>query len=445
MRKTIPASLALLGTLLLPGGGVLANDPVEAVPPVEVKCGVVYSLVAHKTYGNWIGAVPETMGGPEWNYMLELIYAPFVVLSNNGSTPIVLDAGKPDGIAKVKFLQPQLGLRFQRKDAPGTGFVTDTPIPLDKMYLLLNYPEGKVFTFSLYENLENDTPSDQLILAPGEERILSPHFAAGTSYRQVMEIYSSLTQDIKAVPGWQGPHAGYSTNWLVSGSSSVSPNQEVNRQFRIIPSRASDLWTVEVSRLDDALGCEVFQYRLPVASAWPVAPGNDRKVNTFPFLIEDVQAADMIVPMIETPLPEVAAKPIFSVLVPPASTQLFLTDSDTNGIDDSWEAAFFGTTGIAPEEDADRDGSSNVSEFLSGTSPLDGTDFLRPSLVREETRYHLEWPSLANRTYVVEESPDLGEWTGIATVAGTGETCRHDTGERAQESRFYRLRILPLQ
>ncbi|AHF93331.1 hypothetical protein OPIT5_27060 [Opitutaceae bacterium TAV5] len=46
-----------------------------------------------------------------------------------------------------------------------------------------------------------------------------------------------------------------------------------------------------------------------------------------------------------------------------------LTDADGNGIDDAWELAHFGHTGIDPTSDPDNDGLSNLAEFLADTDP----------------------------------------------------------------------------
>jgi len=45
------------------------------------------------------------------------------------------------------------------------------------------------------------------------------------------------------------------------------------------------------------------------------------------------------------------------------------TTSDTNGLPDSWETAYFGTPGQDPNADPDHDGRSNRQEFLAGTNP----------------------------------------------------------------------------
>ena len=47
-------------------------------------------------------------------------------------------------------------------------------------------------------------------------------------------------------------------------------------------------------------------------------------------------------------------------------------DSDNDGMEDSWEFAWFGGRVALPDEDPDGDGDTNLEEFLAGTNPLQG-------------------------------------------------------------------------
>ena len=48
------------------------------------------------------------------------------------------------------------------------------------------------------------------------------------------------------------------------------------------------------------------------------------------------------------------------------------SDSDGNGIPDTWEVTYFGRTGVDPNADADGDGLTNRREFDLGTNPVSG-------------------------------------------------------------------------
>lgn len=50
-------------------------------------------------------------------------------------------------------------------------------------------------------------------------------------------------------------------------------------------------------------------------------------------------------------------------------------DTDTDGLNDGWEIAYFGNLDATPEGDADADYNSNLTEYLAGTSPVDFLDF----------------------------------------------------------------------
>jgi hypothetical protein len=51
-------------------------------------------------------------------------------------------------------------------------------------------------------------------------------------------------------------------------------------------------------------------------------------------------------------------------------------DADSDGMRDIWELRYFDTTGLAPNADEDRDGISNLDEYLDGTDPTSNASFL---------------------------------------------------------------------
>ena len=51
-------------------------------------------------------------------------------------------------------------------------------------------------------------------------------------------------------------------------------------------------------------------------------------------------------------------------------------DSDSDGMRDIWELRYFDDIGTAPNADADRDGVSNLDEFLEGTNPDNNSSYL---------------------------------------------------------------------
>jgi uncharacterized repeat protein (TIGR02543 family) len=92
----------------------------------------------------------------------------------------------------------------------------------------------------------------------------------------------------------------------------------------------------------------------------------------------------------------------FQMLRPMALTANFATDSDNEGLPDSWEQLYFGNLTQMGTEDPDGDGSSNLVEFQRGTNPT----FVEPLLVSDGLSS--QWtntqrdPALAGEVTVVD-------------------------------------------
>ena len=99
----------------------------------------------------------------------------------------------------------------------------------------------------------------------------------------------------------------------------------------------------------------------------------------------------------------------------------------------------------APGMDPDGDGRTNEDEFLAGTAPLDGTSALRPSLTREGEVVTLNFALPANRSFRIDVSDDLEQWTpwdipgnqGLPVGGGTLEISQ----PVADALKFFRLEV----
>src|SRR6185369_6783275 len=92
-------------------------------------------------------------------------------------------------------------------------------------------------------------------------------------------------------------------------------------------------------------------------------------------------------------------------------------DQDGDGLADSWERLFFGSTTGAnggPNDDPDGDGMTNLAEFRAGTNPLDAQSYLRIDSVRlVGSQPRLTFATATGRRYRIERSLTLPatSWT----------------------------------
>ena len=122
-----------------------------------------------------------------------------------------------------------------------------------------------------------------------------------------------------------------------------------------------------------------------------------------------------------------------------------------DGLDDPWQWNFFANNpdNAQPTDDPDSDGQDNALEFLAGTTPLDGSSFLRIRMAPEPNQPTVRQlffePFRPDRTYRWEFSTNLQPaWQPVigdpADPLPTGEA--RATDEAAEEERkFYRLII----
>uniref|UniRef100_UPI00356A52D4 lamin tail domain-containing protein n=1 Tax=Pontiella sp. TaxID=2837462 RepID=UPI00356A52D4 len=124
-----------------------------------------------------------------------------------------------------------------------------------------------------------------------------------------------------------------------------------------------------------------------------------------------------------------------------------IIDNDNDGLDDNWEITYFGSTNHPsgnPGDDGDRDGRSNLDEFISGTIPTDAGSHFEADLstvtVTNRTHFTISWNAASNRVYDVLWAPRLGEgFQYLETGIAYPQNSYTDTVHTANASCYYRI------
>ena len=120
-----------------------------------------------------------------------------------------------------------------------------------------------------------------------------------------------------------------------------------------------------------------------------------------------------------------------------------VTDSDGDGLLDSWEIAYFGSISANPGDDPDGDGMTNLAEYLAGTIPTDPASRL---IITSQNfpapgQFQIQWSSVSGKSYEVQSSADMITWTAVATVPATSASTTWTDSGVSGVKKFYRVRI----
>jgi hypothetical protein len=127
------------------------------------------------------------------------------------------------------------------------------------------------------------------------------------------------------------------------------------------------------------------------------------------------------------------------------------TDTDNDGIPDSWEV-LNGMDPLSAEDallDSDGDGMSNLAEYIAGTDPLKASSLLAvdmsmTNVTEEVTGFVLSWSSAAGRTYGVQRAESLLEGFSLIApniTATPPVNVYIDTTATNSASYFYRIDV----
>lgn len=100
-----------------------------------------------------------------------------------------------------------------------------------------------------------------------------------------------------------------------------------------------------------------------------------------------------------------------------ADTTSWGSDSNFDGLPDDWQQQHFGNDlallpkiDISGFADFDKDGASNLSEFLAGTSPVDAESVLKVAIGIIDGSLNISWNTHPGGIYVLEGSNNLESW-----------------------------------
>jgi|GEM_PF-1115814 len=122
-------------------------------------------------------------------------------------------------------------------------------------------------------------------------------------------------------------------------------------------------------------------------------------------------------------------------------------DVDGDGLPDAWEIQYFGDTDQTaggPLENADGDGYSDAAEWLAGTDPTDPASSFAAQIFKQvDGTATLEWRGIPDRTYSVQQCPDLvaGNWTMLVDNLSAMPELAVYAFSPDSDRRYYRIQV----
>ena len=125
----------------------------------------------------------------------------------------------------------------------------------------------------------------------------------------------------------------------------------------------------------------------------------------------------------------------------PIITEPDRSDYDLDGVDNFTESVLLGSNPNL--SDSDFDGYDDYHEYISGTDLVDPSSYFKiSSQLENESLFSVEVPSVINRTYTINTSSDLSNWTLLKTFEGDGQNQNHLINLNDTDSHKLFLKVL---
>jgi subtilisin family serine protease/subtilisin-like proprotein convertase family protein len=122
-----------------------------------------------------------------------------------------------------------------------------------------------------------------------------------------------------------------------------------------------------------------------------------------------------------------------------------ITDSDKDGLDDTWEMAKLGSLQFGPADDPDHDGLSNAREQILGSDPMRDERVLKMNVAEWYPGYvRFSWPSADINDYDLVQSDDPSKpFSALGTLHGRLPRTSIVLPENATGHQFFRVTAKP--
>ena len=131
-------------------------------------------------------------------------------------------------------------------------------------------------------------------------------------------------------------------------------------------------------------------------------------------------------------------------------TQTVITDSDGDGLPDSWEMEMFGTLAFDDDDHNDADEYTNMQEYLAGTHPVNDGSYLYISQIDVDGNdLIVTWPAAPLREYDLYYNDDAlsgGSWLYLGSevnLDGSAFENHGDVNGTTNPDRCYRVILAP--